>query len=79
MKHLTDEQLISYHYRDGEDVKPADRHLASCAECKSRLADIEEVLKLVAVPVVPARGPEYGTEVWNRIRAELPELPARGH
>lgn len=78
MKHLTDEQLILYHYRDGEDVKQAEQHVASCAECQSRLDEIEDVLKLVAVPLVPERGPDYGTEVWNRIRAELPELHARG-
>lgn len=77
MRHLADEQLILYHYHDGDDLETAKRHLASCAECQSRLDAIEEVLKLVATPPVPERGPGYGSEVWNRIRAELPELNTR--
>ncbi|PYX27169.1 MAG: hypothetical protein DMG77_19635 [Acidobacteria bacterium] len=79
MKHLSDDQLALYHYRDGDDIEVAGWHLTSCAECRSRLAAIEEVLKLVVAPSVPARGPDYGSEVWNRIRAELPELATREH
>jgi hypothetical protein len=74
MRHLSDDQLVLSHYHDGDDIELAERHLSSCAECQSRLLVIEEVLKLVAAPSVPERGPDYGSEVWNRIRAELPEL-----
>jgi hypothetical protein len=74
MRHLADDELLLYHYRDGDDIEMAERHFTSCAECRSRLAAIEEVLKLVVAPSVPERGPDYGSEVWNRIRAELPEL-----
>jgi hypothetical protein len=74
MRHLADDELVLYHYHDGGDIETAKRHLASCAECRSRLAAIEEVLKLVVAPSVPERGPDYGSEVWNRIRAELPDL-----
>ena len=77
MRHLEDEQLVLYHYRDGDDLETVKRHLASCAECQSRLDAIEEVLKLVVTPPVPERGPGYGSEVWNRIRANLPELTTR--
>jgi hypothetical protein len=77
MRHLADEQLILYHYHDGDDLETAKRHLASCAECQSRLDAIEDVLKQVVTPSLPERGPGYGSEVWNRIRAELPELNTR--
>jgi hypothetical protein len=79
MRHLADDELVLYHYHDGDDIETAERHLTSCAECRSRLAAIEEVLKLVVAPSVPARRPDYGSQVWNRIRAELPELPTREH
>jgi len=79
MKHLSDDQLLLDHYDDGDDIEVADRHLTSCAECRSRLAAIEEGLKLVVAPSIPERGPDYGSEVWNRIRAELPELTPRQH
>ena len=74
MRHLADDQLVLYHYHDGDDLETAKRHLASCAECRSRLDAIEEVLKLIVTPSLPERGPGYGSEVWNRIRADLPEL-----
>jgi len=77
MRHLADDELVLYHYHDGDDLETAKRHLASCAQCRSRLDAIEEVLKLVVTPSVPERGPGYGSEVWNRIRAELPELNKR--
>ena len=77
MRHLTDDELLLYHYRDRDDIEMAERHLSSCAECRSRLVAIEEVLQLVVAPPIPERGPAYGSEVWNRIRAELPELTAR--
>jgi hypothetical protein len=79
MRHLADDELLLYHYRDGDDIEIAERHLSACAECQSRLAAIEEVLKLVVAPSIPERGPDYGSEVWNRIRAELPELTRREH
>jgi hypothetical protein len=79
MRHLADDELLLYHYHDGDDIEVAERHLNSCAECRSRLAAIEEVLKLVVAPPVPARGPDYGSEVWNRMRAELPQLTPREH
>jgi hypothetical protein len=79
MRHLADDELVLYHYRGGGDIETAKRHLASCAECRSRLAAIEEVFKLIVAPPIPDRGPDYGSEVWNRIRAKLPELPAREH
>src|ERR1700682_735334 len=74
MRHLADDQLVLYHYHDGDDIETAKRHLASCAECQSRLDAIEEGVNLVVTPSLPERGPDYGSEVWNRIRAELPEL-----
>lgn len=77
MRHLAEDELVLYHYHDGDDIETAKRHLASCAECRSRLAAIEEVLNLVVASSLPERGPGYGSEVWNRIRAELPELTTR--
>lgn len=77
MRHLTDDELLLY-YR-GNNTGIAQRHLASCKDCQSRLVAIEEVLKLVVAPPIPPRGPDYGSEVWNRIRAELPDLTKREH
>jgi len=77
MKHLEEEDLILYHYRDGEAVAEAEKHLASCAECRARLQDLEADLELVKAPETPVRGENYGAQVWDGIRAHLPQPEKR--
>ena len=77
--HLQEEDLILYFYRDGKDTAATKQHLESCFFCRNRYTAIERLLGSVSAPEPPARGTNYGTEVWNRIRGELPELPARRH
>jgi len=73
MKHLEEEELILYHYRDCEGVHEAEKHLAECAECRARLRELESDLELVKAPETPARGESYGAQVWDGIRAHLPQ------
>jgi hypothetical protein len=73
MRHLAEEDLILYHYRDGAEVREAEEHLASCMECRSRLKELETDLELVQAPETPVRGESYGADVWNGIRAHLPQ------
>ena len=79
MRHLEEEDLILYHYRDGDGVREADEHLAACAECRSRLKELEADLELVKAPETPARAENYWQQVWDGIRAHLPrkEVKAR--
>jgi hypothetical protein len=77
MRHLEEEDLILYHYRDGEGVREAEEHLAACAECRRRWKELESDLELVKAPETPARGEKYGTRVWDGIRAHLPEKESR--
>ncbi|MGH9523662.1 MAG: hypothetical protein ACRD3E_14130 [Terriglobales bacterium] len=71
MKHLEQEQMVAHYY--GESSKDVARHLADCYECRSEFADIQRTLAAVKPVEVPARGPQYGAEVWDRVRAHLPE------
>lgn len=75
MKHLDQEQLVAHFFGDaGKDVA---NHLADCYECRAEFADIQRTLSSIAPPSAPSRGPQYGVEVWNRVRAHLPEAPPR--
>ena len=79
MEHLSEERLIAHHYGD-EDARAraaAEQHLATCKDCAQQLAEISALLGAVTPPEAPARDEAYGTEVWNRIRAHLPEKPER--
>jgi hypothetical protein len=75
MKHLSEEQLTLQYFGDGD--RASAQHLNGCAECTSRFNDLKDLLDGVRAPEVPGRGAEYGTEVWNRIRAHLPEREAK--
>lgn len=71
MKHLEQEQLVAHYYGDaGKDVA---NHLADCYECRTEFADLQRTLASIIPPEAPARGVEYGAEVWNRVRGHLPE------
>ena len=68
MNHCSDDDLVVYYY--GEDDRPA-RHVAGCADCASRYQALTAILEAVPEPAVPARGDQYGLEVWQRIRHRL--------
>ncbi|MBV9086356.1 MAG: hypothetical protein JOY79_02630 [Acidobacteriaceae bacterium] len=76
MRHLEDGDLILYHYRDG-NVDAATQHLDSCSECRKRLEELSATLQLVSAPEPPPRPEDYGTQVWNRVRAHLAEPEPR--
>lgn len=71
MKHLVQEQLVAHYY--GEAGKDVEKHLADCYECRTEFGNIQRTLSAIAAPESPARGPEYGSIVWDRIRGHLPE------
>lgn len=75
MKHLDQEQLVAHFF--GDDGKDVANHLADCFECRAEFADIQRTLSSIAPPPAPPRGPQYGAEVWDRVRAHLPETPQR--
>jgi hypothetical protein len=71
MQHLNEEQLVLHHYHDDDAPSAAEQHLAACAQCRAEYATLCAVLALVDEMPVPARGEQYGTEVWNRLRWKL--------
>jgi len=75
--HLEDEDLIFYYYRDGNNLDTTEQHLHVCGACRARFGAVQGLLESISVPVTPPRPDHYGTDVWNRIRAELPDFPPR--
>ena len=73
MKHLSEEQLVVYYYGEKDGRPAAEAHLAECAACRQQLEGLKFVLDAVEAPPVPERGEQYGAQVWDRIRAHLPE------
>ncbi len=78
MKHYSEEDLILHFY--GEDAgrrrREISQHVDECASCAAVYRDLAGTLQLLEAPEVPERGDQYGLEVWQRIRARLPEPEA---
>src|SRR5215469_10444524 len=71
MTHLTEEQLILHYYGEGGDALAAEQHLDECSECRSLYGSLQRGLNVVDTIPAPARGPEYGAEVWRRIEPAI--------
>lgn len=71
MKHLTEEELIAYHYAHDDGQTPLVDHLASCALCRNRYQGLQRLLRVVDHAVLPERDENYGREVWRLIAPRL--------
>lgn len=84
MKHYSEEDLILHYYAEASGPWPfggarrsqIEHHIDQCADCAVRYRELAGTLKLLEAPEVPERGEQYGLEVWQRIRARLPEPEA---
>jgi hypothetical protein len=78
MNHLSEEQLVLYHYGDAGNGETGsiEEHLHSCAACQADLDGIRRALAAVDGLAVPVRGDGYGAEVWARIQPSMGR-PAR--
>ena len=72
MNHLTEEELILHYYGEESDALAAEQHLDTCESCRHLYASMQRVLNVVDSLPVPARGPEYGAQVWSRLESRLP-------
>ena len=73
MKHYTEEDLILYYYEERPRRADIEQHLDACAGCAAAYRDLASTLKMLSTPEAPERGEQYGLEVWQRIRHQLPE------
>src|SRR5205085_12631435 len=77
MQHLSEEQLVLYHYHDPESPAGAAEHLLACADCHTQYDALRRVLTLVDDMAVPHRADKYGIAAWNRLRWKLGTEPRR--
>jgi hypothetical protein len=70
--HYSEDDLTLYYYGEGRSRASIERHLADCAACRATYRAIAGTLAMVAPPEPPERGDQYGLEVWQRIRHQLP-------
>lgn len=78
MQHLTEDQLVLYHYGEAPERPAIERHLAECASCAASYQALRQVLAAVDAAPVPERSDFYGAAVWARIRDRLEPQPRAG-
>lgn len=77
-RHYSEEDLTFYYYGEARHRADIDAHVGSCATCAAAYREIAGTLAMVTAADAPERGDQYGLEVWQRIRHQLPEqAPAR--
>jgi hypothetical protein len=75
MKHLTQDELVLYHYGELAGRHEAENHLAECAACRAALETLRRTLAAAEALPVPERGEGYGREVWARVRTRIEQEP----
>ena len=73
MTHYGEDDLILYYYGEGRKRARIERHLEACPACAAAYRDLAATLAMVTAPEAPERGDQYGLEVWQRLRHQLPE------
>jgi hypothetical protein len=77
MKHLEQDELALHYFGDDSPAEhaAAEAHLNECAACKADFEAMSLTLATVreAQPPVPEKPANYEEQVWNSIRAHLPE------
>lgn len=74
MNHLTEEQLVLYHYGDAGNAAATAAvalHLRDCPVCQAELDAVRRTVDTVDQLAVPERGDGYEAGVWARVQPEL--------
>jgi hypothetical protein len=70
ISHPTDDDLVLHCYGEASDPAAVDAHLAACPECRASYESLQTTLAAVD-DEAPARGPDYGAQVWQRLQPKL--------
>ena len=71
MNHLTEEQLILYHYGEAEGRHRIESHLEACESCRAEFHSLQRVLEAVNSLPIPPRAESYGAEVWRQLSGRI--------
>jgi len=78
MRHLTEDQLVLYHYGESADAATVGQHLRDCASCHASYQSLRDVLAAVDAVPVPERPETYEEMVWSRLRRSMPRRAPAG-
>ena len=71
MNHLSQEQLVLYHYGEAPGRADLAEHLEACELCRANFRALHRVLASVDTLAAPERAEGYGAEVWRQLRPQI--------
>ena len=71
MSHPSPDDLVLHYYGEASDPAAVDAHLAACPECRAAYESLRTTLTAVGADEAPARGADYGAQVWQRLEPML--------
>ena len=77
MNHIGEDQLVLFYYGESSEAAAIESHLEECDACRDEFRTLQLVLNTVDSAPLPERGPEYGSEVWQRIEKRIGRRPRR--
>lgn len=79
MTHLTEEQIVLHCYGDAKDGAAIDRHLESCAQCRTEFENVKALLAEIPPATVPEPPAYLEEKLWLNLRDKLPaQRPSAG-
>lgn len=73
-RHLSEDELVLYHYREARDAEAVASHLESCDGCRSIYDALQQTLSAVGTLSVPEPDETFESRMWQRVE---PGLTAR--
>src|SRR6185295_11502885 len=71
MSHPSPDELVLYPCGESADPAALEAHVAACPECKAAFESLRTAMGTVAMDEAPARGADYGAQVWQRLEPKL--------
>ena len=71
MSHPSPDDLVLHYYGEASDPAAVDTHVAACPECRAAYESLRTTLTAVGAAEAPARGADYGAQVWQRLEPKL--------
>lgn len=73
-RHLSEDELVLYHYREARDAEAVASHLESCDGCRNVYDALQRTLSAVETLSVPEPDETFEARMWQRVE---PGLTAR--
>lgn len=71
MNHPSHDDLVLHYYGESADPEALETHVAACPECRAAFESLRTAMSAVATDEAPARGEDYGAQVWQRLEPRL--------